>query len=98
MLIGVRRHLNATNNLIRHFQSASILRRGINESDTALTSGVWPSHGPVSNSAAPELVDAAQGHPVGDAVSLIDALHSATGLPWWATLCLTALGSCLRDH
>lgn len=26
------------------------------------------------------------------AVKLIDGLHSATGLPWWATLSLTALG------
>lgn len=26
------------------------------------------------------------------AVSLIDGLHRATGLPWWATLSLTALG------
>lgn len=27
------------------------------------------------------------------AVNLIDGLHSATGLPWWATLSLTALGA-----
>lgn len=38
------------------------------------------------------LTDAASGHPVGDVVSLIHGFHDATGLPWWATLCLTALG------
>lgn len=27
------------------------------------------------------------------AVRLIDGLHDATGLPWWATLSLTALGA-----
>ena len=26
------------------------------------------------------------------AVKLIDGMHTATGLPWWATLSLTALG------
>ena len=30
--------------------------------------------------------------PVGTAMSLIDGLHSTTGLPWWATLSVTALG------
>ncbi len=30
--------------------------------------------------------------PVGAAMSLIDGLHSTTGLPWWATLSVTALG------
>ena len=30
--------------------------------------------------------------PVSAAVDAIDALHSATGLPWWATLAGTALG------
>ena len=30
--------------------------------------------------------------PAGAAISLIDNLHSVTGLPWWATLSVTALG------
>ena len=34
----------------------------------------------------------AQDSPVGAVVSLIDGLHSVTGLPWWATLSVTALG------
>ncbi len=31
-------------------------------------------------------------------VSLIDGLHSYTGLPWWATLSLTAVGENLTEH
>lgn len=34
----------------------------------------------------------AQDGPVGAVVGLIDGLHSVTGLPWWATLSVTALG------
>lgn len=34
-----------------------------------------------------------QDGPVGAAVSVIDQLHSVTGLPWWATLSVTALGT-----
>ena len=34
----------------------------------------------------------AQDDPVGAAVSLIDGLHTFTGLPWWATVAVTALG------
>lgn len=30
---------------------------------------------------------------VGTAMNLIDGFHSATGLPWWATLSVTAIGS-----
>ena len=29
---------------------------------------------------------------IGTAMSLIDGLHDFTGLPWWATLSLTAVG------
>ena len=43
-----------------------------------------------------DLIANAAGHvqdgPVGAAVSLVDHLHSVTGLPWWATLSVTALG------
>lgn len=42
---------------------------------------------PVANAADP-----VQDGPVAAAVSLIDHLHSVTGLPWWATLSATALG------
>lgn len=29
---------------------------------------------------------------IGTAMSLIDGLHNFTGLPWWATLSVTAVG------
>lgn len=31
--------------------------------------------------------------PIGAAISLIDGLHTVTGLPWWATLSVTAVGT-----
>lgn len=36
--------------------------------------------------------------PVVAAMQLIDGLHAATGLPWWATLSLTAVGEFLWRH
>ena len=37
-----------------------------------------------------------QESPVGAVVSLIDGLHSVTGLPWWATLSVTAIGKLMH--
>lgn len=31
--------------------------------------------------------------PIGAAISLIDGLHAVTGLPWWATVSVTAVGT-----
>ena len=46
--------------------------------------------------AAPAEVAAPDGFgPVVAAMQLIDGLHAATGLPWWATLSLTAVGTSL---
>jgi len=47
--------------------------------------------------AAPTEAAAADGFgPVVAAMQLIDGLHSATGIPWWATLAATALGEACK--
>ncbi|KAK9841634.1 hypothetical protein WJX74_009107 [Apatococcus lobatus] len=44
-------------------------------------------------SLATDAVDAVElTGPIGSAISLLEALHSTTGLPWWATIPMTAVG------
>ena len=50
----------------------------------------------VPNSVASDLPGVSQAGPVGSAMDLINGLHTVTGLPWWATLSLTALGIVIR--
>ena len=56
-----------------------------------------PGTGPGSCLAASALVGtssaAVTGGPVDAMVAAIDALHGAMGLPWWATIALTAVGA-----
>ena len=56
-----------------------------------------PAMGPESCLAASALVGttsaAVTGSPVDAMVAAIDALHGVTGLPWWATIALTAVGA-----
>ncbi|KAL3155998.1 hypothetical protein ABBQ32_012987 [Trebouxia sp. C0010 RCD-2024] len=68
-----------------------------NSSSPSADPAALPSDLPDNWSQAPAHVDLVAAGPVQDgpfgaAVSLIDHLHSVTGLPWWATLSVTALG------
>lgn len=67
----------------------------------SIRSGLLPPSLPaaaVLAAAAPVEAAAADGFgPVVAAMQLIDGLHAATGLPWWATLSATAVGESPSD-
>ncbi|DBA80543.1 hypothetical protein WJX77_009280 [Trebouxia sp. C0004] len=52
----------------------------------------WPTDVVVDPCLVDHVTGTSSDGPVGAAVSLIDGLQSTTGLPWWATLSVTALG------
>ena len=52
----------------------------------------WSTDVVVDHSVVEHVTGPSSDGPVGAAMSLIDGLHSVTGLPWWATLSVTALG------
>ncbi len=52
----------------------------------------WSTDVVVDHSVVEHVTGPSSDGPVGAAMSLIDGLHSITGLPWWATLSVTALG------
>lgn len=62
------------------------------ETLSPLTPEPWSSDVVVDHGIAEHVTDSSIDGPVGAAMSLIDGLHSITGLPWWSTLAVTALG------
>ena len=59
----------------------------------------WPTDVVVDQGVVEHVTGPSSDGPIGAAMSLIDGLHSVTGLPWWTTLSVTALGddSSLHD-
>ena len=52
----------------------------------------WPTDVVVDQSVVQHVTGPSTGGPIGAAMSIIDGLHSVTGLPWWTTLSVTAVG------